>query len=372
MDAERFNKMEIEFKEKRDKYKERSQKSQELNEVKEKAKDLYDKNILDKRAYLTIKEMSKTDPYDKVKIVLDNIDKYQRIVLNTPDSVRQTLNEKELKESIEVLKSIDLMEQMGILRGLLGLGIPKGADPDLYLLSDKEFKKKMDDRGDKRFKTGLGTGFSPDFAKKMEEGGRTFGKKIYEGLTPKHKFYVDLAKNAAYWLNHIDKFINGVINAGTTLSDTYSFLKAALPSLVVTLPVIGGAVYGGYKKGYELNKYLRAQNTLLLYGREPTQPVMSYLENRQFNKDLKISQRRPLLKTNTTKQINELIQQTPQPQKQTPPPLGEFGPPQGHIIGRRGEPEYLKPFVNKEEILNNRREQFLRDRDIREKLKSNR
>lgn len=367
MDADRFNKMEEEFKDKRDKYKERAQKSQELNEVKEKAKELYDKNLIDKRILRAINEMERIDPYEKVKIVLDNIDEVRRISAIPQNSVIQQIDEEELKRNIEVMKNIDIMEQMGILRGLLSLGIPKGADPDLYLLSDDEFKKKMDDRNNKRFKTGLGTGFSPDFVKKMGEGGDTFGKKIYEGLTPKYKFYANLAKNAPYWLNHIDKFINGVINVGTTLSDTLSFLKAALPSIIPTLAVTGGAVYGGYK----MTRNLMAQNTLLLYGREQPTPKISFLEARQFNKDLKISQRRPLLKDDTKKQINELVQQNPPP-KQTPPPLGEFGPSQGFIIGRRGEAEYLKPFVNKEDILNNRREQFLRDRDIREKLKSNR
>lgn len=219
----------------------------------------------------------------------------------------------------------------------------------------------MDDRSNKRFKTGLGTGFSPDFLKKMEEGGGTFGKKIYEGLTPKHKFYVDLTKNTAYWLNHIDKFVDRVINAGTTISDTLSVLKAALPSLAVTLPVIGGATYGGYK----MAKNLLTTNGLLKSNESQIIPKKSFLEARQFNKNLKISPRRPLLKNDPYLQKNELLQQTP-------PPLGEFGPPQGYIIGRSGPAEYLKPFVNKEDILNNRREQFLRQRNIRQKLKSNR
>ncbi len=50
--------------------------------------------------------------------------------------------------------------------------------------------------------------------------------------------------------------------------------------------------------------------------------------------------------------------------KQTPPPLGEFGPQQGYIIPRRGPAVYLKPFANKEDMMNKQREEALRQRDI--------
>lgn len=55
----------------------------------------------------------------------------------------------------------------------------------------------------------------------------------------------------------------------------------------------------------------------------------------------------------------------------TPPPLGEFGPPQGNIISRRGPALYLKPFANKEDMMNKQREEALRQRDIGIKKKYN-
>ena len=67
--------------------------------------------------------------------------------------------------------------------------------------------------------------------------------------------------------------------------------------------------------------------------------------------------------TQNKNRINEIVQQPP-------PPLGEFGPPQGYIIGRRGEPVYLKPFITKDYILNKQREEALRQRDVKIRKKN--
>jgi hypothetical protein len=109
-----------------------------------------------------------------------------------------------------------------------------------------------------------------------------------------------------------------------------------------SLPFIGG-IAGGFgvsAAGYglkELNKYVKQSNIM--------------------NAKTILTQAKQQAKQNTL-QINELI--------------GTTAPQEGYIEGRRGEAVYLKPFISKEERMNKKRENLLRDRDIRAKIKSKR